>query len=106
AVRLEDLPDQAAKKLPRCPLLPATLIGRLAVASACRGRSLGRLLLVDALQRSLRNTAEVASVGVVVDAKDETARAFYIHHEFLSLLSDPNRLFLPMATIEKAFRAG
>jgi hypothetical protein len=43
-------------------------------------------------------------VGVVVDALDDTARSFYLHHEFMPLLDHPDRLFLAMATIEKAFQ--
>ena len=107
SVRFGELPPAVTKKLPRYPFLPATLLGRLAIASAVRGQKLGRLLLMDALARSWRNTSEVASVGVVVDALDDAARAFYLHHEFAQLQDHPNRLFLGMATIEKAFqRAG
>jgi len=104
SIRLGALPESLAKKLPRYPLMLATLLGRLAVSSACRGRRLGRFLLMDALYRSWRNSAQVASVGVVVEALDETARGFYRRHEFLPLLDHPNRLFLPIGTIEKAFR--
>jgi predicted GNAT family N-acyltransferase len=103
-VRLEALPSAISKRLPRYPLIPATLLGRLAVSSAARGRRLGKLLLMDALHRSWRNTAAVASVGVVVDALDDAARSFYLHHEFIPLLDHPDRLFLAMATIEKAFQ--
>lgn len=103
-IRLGELPEAIAKKLPRYPLLPATLLGRLAIHSSCRGRNLGRYLLMDALHRSWRNTSEVASVGVVVEALDETARTFYLHHEFVPLQDHPDRFFLAMATIEKAFR--
>jgi predicted GNAT family N-acyltransferase len=105
-VRLGELPETIAKKLPRYPLLPATLLGRLAVAASCRGQRLGRFLLMDALYRSWKNTSEVASIGVVVDALDETARAFYLHHEFRALRDHPDKLFLAMATIEKAFKPG
>jgi predicted GNAT family N-acyltransferase len=104
-IHLGELPATIAKKLPRYPLLPATLLGRLAIHSSCRGQNLGRFLLMDALHRSWKNTSEVASVGVVVEALDETARAFYLHHEFVSLQDHPNRLFLAMATIEKAFKS-
>jgi hypothetical protein len=45
-----------------------------------------------------------ARVGVVVDALDDAARSFYLHHEFMPLLDHPNRLFVAMATIERAFR--
>ena len=104
SVRLGELPQSVAKKLPRYPLLPATLVGRLAVSQEHRGRNLGRLLLMDALYRSWRNTAEVASVGVVVEALDESARVFYRHHEFIPMVDHPNKLFLAMATVEKAFK--
>jgi predicted GNAT family N-acyltransferase len=104
AIRLDALPSAIIKRLPRYPLIPSTLLGRLAVSSAARGRRLGKLLLMDALHRSWRNTAEVASLGVVVDALDDAARSFYLHHEFLPLPDHPNRLFLAMGTIEKVFR--
>jgi hypothetical protein len=42
-------------------------------------------------------------MGVVVDATDDAALSFYLHHEFIPLLDHPNRLFLAMATIEQAF---
>ena len=106
SVRLGELPEAIAKKLPRYPLLPATLLGRLAISSSCRGQRLGGFLLMDALHRSWKNTSQVASVGVVVDALDENARAFYLHHEFRALRDHPDKLFIAMATIEKVFEAG
>jgi GNAT superfamily N-acetyltransferase len=102
SIHLSELPDSVAKKLPRYPRLPATMLGRLAVASSHRGQNLGRFLLMDALQRSWKATAEVGSIGVVVEAIDEGALAFYRHHEFQSLPGHPDKLFLAMATIEKA----
>jgi GNAT superfamily N-acetyltransferase len=102
-IRLADLPLKVAKKLPKYPLLPATLLGRLAISREHQGKKLGRLLLMDALQRSWKNTAGIASIGVVVDAYDERARAFYLHHEFVPLMDHPNKLFISMLTIEKAF---
>ena len=104
AIRLGELPETVAKRLPRYPLLPATLLGRLAIGGSYRGQNLGRLLLMDALHRSWRNTSEVASVGVVVEALDESALAFYLHHEFQPLRDHPDKLFLAMATIERAFK--
>ena len=102
-VNLADLPENVAKKLPRYPNVPATLLGRLAVSENFRGQGIGELLLLDALQRALGNTREVASAVVVVDAKDERARGFYLRHDFIPLPMQPNRLFYPMKTIEKLF---
>ena len=103
-VHLEQLPGPLAKKLPRYPLLRATLLGRLAIRQSQRGQNLGRFLLMDALHRSWKNTSEVASIGVVVDAIDDAARSFYLYHEFIPLAEHPKKLFLPMTTIARAFK--
>lgn len=58
---------------------------------------------MDALHRSWKNTAEVASVGVVAEAIDDVARKFYLHHEFMPLLEHQRKLFIAMGTIKKAF---
>lgn len=85
AIRLSDLPAETVKKLPKYPLLPATLLGRLAVSEEHQGKKFGQLLLADALRRSLANTREIGSIGVVVDALDDSAAGFYAHHEFAPL---------------------
>ncbi len=102
SVGLAELPAEVCRKLPRYPMVPATLLGRLAVHQDHQGRGHGRFLLADALYRALRN--EIASFAVVVDAKDESARRFYEREGFLSLADQPLRLFLPMATVALAFR--
>ncbi|HME08531.1 MAG TPA: GNAT family N-acetyltransferase [Bryobacteraceae bacterium] len=102
-VRSTELPPQVAKKLPKYPLIPATLLGRLAVSREHQGQKLGRLLLMDALYRSWKNTTQVASAGVVAEALDNSAREFYLHHEFIPLLAHSRKLFIAMGTIEKLF---
>ncbi|PWU18246.1 MAG: GNAT family N-acetyltransferase [Verrucomicrobia bacterium] len=99
AVELTALPESLAKKLPRYPIVPATLLGRLAVDVRHRGVGLGEFLLLDALSRSLAASSEVASFAVVVDAKDQSARGFYLKFGFLPFPESPNRLLLPMQTI-------
>jgi GNAT superfamily N-acetyltransferase len=102
-VPLQDLPPDTAARFPRYPLLPATLLGRLAVDRAHQGRKLGEFLLVDALRRSLEQSEAIGSIAVIVDAIDDRARAFYQHFEFIALPDQPRRLFLPMATIADLF---
>jgi len=102
------LPDTLAKRLPRYPVVPATLLGRLAVASAFRGQRLGETLLFDALHRSLVQSTHIASSGVIVDAKDPQAAAFYSKYGFTPILQTSRqgtnqRLFLPMQTIQQMF---
>jgi len=100
-IPLTDFPPEIARRLPRYPNIPATLLGRLAISLAHRGKGLGEHLLMDALTVSLRQSLKVASAALVVDAKDDTARVFYLRYGFIPLPQTPNRLFLPMKTIER-----
>lgn len=100
AVETSGLPADIAKKLPRYPTTPATLIGRLARATDQPG--LGGLLLADALGRILASTREVASALVVVDAKDDRAADFYQKYGFIPFAGTVRKLFLPMKTIAGA----
>lgn len=104
AVELVDLPPEIAKKLPKYRLVPATLLGRLAVSARFRGEGWGEHLLMDALYRTLRSSQEVAAAAIVVDAKDDRAVAFYRKYGFLALPQIEHRLFLPMKTVERMFQ--
>jgi predicted GNAT family N-acyltransferase len=99
AVRLSDLPETTRKRLPRYPLVPATLLGRLAVDQIYRGRRLGERLLVDALKRGLAASRLVASVAVIVDAKDPSGATFYARYGFVPFPDQPLRLFMTIKTI-------
>jgi ribosomal protein S18 acetylase RimI-like enzyme len=101
SVPFVDLPSEQAKRLLRYPTLPAVRIGRLAVDKRFQGRGLGSALLVDATRRTLQ-AAPAAVYMLVVDAKNDAAVAFYQRHGFRPLVSDPRRLFLPLATAPKA----
>lgn len=94
-----DIADDLARKLPRYPQLPVTLIGRLAVDRRLKGRGCGSLLLMDALHRSLTHATEIAAMAVIVDAKDDAAERFYRHFDFLPLQKTPRRLYLPMKAV-------
>ena len=99
SVLLNDLPEPLGKKLPRYPLLPAVRMGRLAVDLNFRGIGLGGALLADAFTRTLRS--EIAAYALVVDAKDDSAAAFYRHHGMIPFSNQPLTLFLPLATARK-----
>ncbi len=100
-VKLAEFPADITRKLPRYPLVPATLLGRLAVDRRQQGKGYGRFLLADALYRAARS--EVASFAVIVDAKDDSARRFYERESFLALPDQPMKLFRPMADIRRLF---
>lgn len=75
-------------------------MGRLAVDQAFKGQGLGCALLADALNRALRS--EIAAYALMVDAKDETAAAFYRHHGFIALPDSPLTLFLSLASVPQS----
>lgn len=102
ALRLQELPEDIAKRLPRYPLVPATLLGRLAIDRRYHGQGWGRFLLLDALCRCATST--IASFAVVVDAIDDEARAFYLRASFLALPDSRHRLFRRMSDIEGLFK--
>lgn len=111
SVNLAELPAQSTQNLPCYPLVPATLLGRLAVDRRYKGiwavdrRYLGigygRFLLADALFRSVRS--EIASFAVIVNAKDESARRFYNRENFVPFPDQPMKLFRPMTDIANLF---
>jgi predicted GNAT family N-acyltransferase len=103
AVRLLDLPEPEASKLPKYPNVPCAILGRLAVDSRYRGQRLGEHLLLDAMAKVLAQSQSIATYALIVDAKDDQAAAFYARYDFIPLPSNTHRLFLPVATIAQLF---
>lgn len=102
AIDVGHLPDGVRKSLPRYPLIPAALIGRLAIDLKFQGRGLGQFLLIDALSRVIDASGDLAIYSVVVDAKDDAAVSFYRRYGFIPFPSSASRLFLPIATARAA----
>jgi ribosomal protein S18 acetylase RimI-like enzyme len=96
SIPIDDLPADLSRKLPRYPVLPAALMGRLAVDRNYLRRSLGSALLYDAISRTMR--ADPGIFALVVDAKDETAANFYRRFGFQPFASRPLSFSLPIAT--------
>jgi ribosomal protein S18 acetylase RimI-like enzyme len=94
SVLLSEMPAPLVKHLPRYPSVPVARLGRLAVALAYRGLSLGGALLWDAVERATRS--EVAVYALVVDARDDQAESFYRHYGFVAFGSLPRSLILPL----------
>ena len=101
SIALAELPEALAKRLPRYPVVPATLMGRLAVDARHQREGHGEFMLFDAFSRVLRN--DIASYAFVVDAKDDKAAQFYQRYRFRFLVEGSRRLFIPMAEIAKLF---
>ncbi len=95
SIDLASLPEQLSRNLPRHPV-PCALIGRLAVDRSAHGRGFGRMLLADAVTRTVGAGDTVAMHALIVDAANDDAKRFYERFGFVPLTDDPMRLFLPL----------
>jgi GNAT superfamily N-acetyltransferase len=81
--------------------IPVALLARLAVATPHQGAGLGRSLLLDALQRVLRASDELAIRAVTVDALNERAASFYRSFGFEPSDLAPNTLMVSLQVIRR-----
>lgn len=94
-VDASSLGDADRKRLPRYPV-PCFRMGRLACRADQQGQGIGKLLIGCAVDRCLKACAQVAAYALIVDAKDEGARAFYEHYGFAAFADKPLALYLPL----------
>jgi GNAT superfamily N-acetyltransferase len=79
--------------------VPVIILARLAVDLQHQRAGLGKALLKDALMRTAQ-AADIAGIrALLVHAKDESARQWYLNWEFEPSPSDPFHLFLLMKDI-------
>jgi len=102
-IPMDELPPELMMRLPRYGQMPVTLLGRLAVDRSVGGQGVGEFLLVDALRRCLEATQQIASMAVIVEAKNQQAESFYRYFDFQPFQQTPLRLFLPMEQIARLF---
>ena len=91
-VEYNEAPERLTKGLARHPV-PIMLLARLAVGNAWQGKGIGAGLLKDAMNRTLQ-AADIAGIrAFAVHAKDDEARTFYEHFDFVPSQGDPYQLF-------------
>jgi len=101
AVEYSAAPARVTKGLPRHPV-PVMLLARLAVDLTAQGQGLGRALLKDALLRTAQ-AAQIAGIrALLVHAKDDQARAWYLSFDFEPSPTDPYHLFLLLKDLRAA----
>lgn len=98
-VATTSFPSQS--KLPRYPA-PMLRIGRLAVDVHYQGVGIGQDLLAFALRLAAEFAQRVGLYAVVVDAKHDKAKAFYVKLGFIACVDNPLCLYLPIATLEQS----
>jgi GNAT superfamily N-acetyltransferase len=103
-VEFADAPARLTKGLARHPV-PIMLLARLAIAANWQRKGLGAGLLKDAMMRTLQ-AADIAGIrAFAVHAKDDEARVFYEHFDFVASPSDPYHLFRLLKDLRAGLRA-
>lgn len=96
----EHAPQRVTKGLSHHPI-PIILLARLAVDREWQGQGIGSGLLKDAMMRTL-NAADIAGIrALTVHAKNEKARGFYEHFDFIPSPSDPLHLFILLKDVRR-----
>jgi GNAT superfamily N-acetyltransferase len=94
-------PTRALKGAPRRPI-PVVVLGRLAVDARHRHAGLGRGLLRDAILRVIAAAEHVGVRALLVHAKDEQSRAWYLSQaEFEPFPADPATLMLLIKDVRR-----
>lgn len=101
-ISVHNIPKNYHVKLPAYPVLASRLC-RLAVDRSFQGKHLGEHLLVDAMERVCLAAANIAIHAMVVDAKNESGKNFYIKYGFMPLEGNGLSLFIPLSTIEEIY---
>lgn len=100
SVSPEEATKRVSKGLGKYPI-PVILLGRLAVDRTEAGKGLGKGLFVDALLRTYQ-ASEIAGLrAVLVHAKDESAKQFYLRFGFEPSPTDEFQLFLLLKDVRK-----
>ena len=91
-------PDEATaralKGQPRTRPVPAILLARLAVDQRHQGTGLGRSLLQDGLLRCMEAAEAIGARVLLVHAKHDTAKAWYMQFGFEESPTDPLHLLM------------
>ncbi|HLJ63320.1 MAG TPA: GNAT family N-acetyltransferase [Stellaceae bacterium] len=102
AVARQASPGKLRRNAPET--IPVAVIGRLAVDRDYAGKGLGAGILSDALRRVAAVSESIGVGAVLVEAKDDAAKRFYLKFaEFLEYPAGSRTLFLPIETIIAAF---
>lgn len=103
SVTQDETPKKIGRGMPNA--IPAVLMARFAVDLRYQGQKLGRSLFTDAIQRTwaLMKSGPAPARFFIVDAKDESAKAFYERFDMIPSPTNPMRLFLSYKTLRSLF---
>lgn len=103
SVSQTEAPKKMARGMPSS--IPVLLMARFGVDARFQGRGLGRSLFTDAIRRTwaVMQSGAAPVRLFVVDAKDETAKAFYQRFDLIAAPENPLRLYLSYKTLRSLF---
>ncbi len=93
--------ERALKGQPRARPLPAILLARLAVDERHQGAGLGRSLLQDVLLRCVEAADAIGARVLLVHAKHDSAKAWYLQFGFEESPSDPLHLLMLLKDVRR-----
>lgn len=98
----QNSPERATKGVARHPI-PVIILTRMGVRLSLQGQGLGAAMLRDACLRVARLSEDVGIRGLLIHAKDQSARDFYLAFaEFEPSPTDPMHLLLMIKDLRKA----
>ncbi|MFC7961699.1 GNAT family N-acetyltransferase [Rhodococcoides kroppenstedtii] len=86
-------------------VVPATLIGRMALDADYRGQGIGALLMLEVLLAAHRGSKYVASRLITIDAKNDKLVERYRELGFTPTLTDPRKLWMKMTAARATLKA-
>jgi len=100
SVEYEKAPERITKGLAHHPV-PIVLIARLAVDRKWQKMGVGKGLLKDAMLRTIQAADILGIRAIMVNAKDERAKGFYQHFDFIPSPSDPLHLMILLKDVRQ-----
>ena len=79
--------------------IPTVILARMAVDEKLRGGGLGSAPLQSATETTLAAARTIGIACLLVHAKDDDARSFYLHFDFEPSPTDPLHLILPLSDV-------
>jgi len=76
-------------------------LGRLAVDVSFQKQGLGKLLLLQAIRRTLDASEQFGCALLTLDTRDPDAKSFYLKMKFISHEQNEDSLFMPILWIRQ-----
>jgi GNAT superfamily N-acetyltransferase len=99
AIAHSDVRRKARRNMP--DPIPVVILARMAVDGKHRGRGLGSALLQSAIETTLAAAESIGIACLIVHAKDDDVRNFYLHFDFEPSPTDPLHLVLRLADVPR-----